>query len=264
MKGISTYTIAGLDALANEDAVWGNGDSTVGVALVLDGVTSPEPDTSGCCHGVPWFVKNMGDSIIAWLGSSRARQLSTEVLLAAIRSAITETASKHRGECDLSYLNTPQATIALAAWDETVVCIAVLCDSYAVVKTSNNSYVARTDPALLLIQKHAPDYGVRRYRNVPGGFHTLAADPSVTAFIRTWMKPRTQVQGLLLTTDGAARYVNEYHLGSWADLYKRVESSVESFVRTLREVEGARHRLSGNKRSDDIAIAWVDFGTPGR
>jgi hypothetical protein len=261
MVGVSTFTTAGLDTHVNEDAVWRSGDETAGVALVLDGVTSPDPDITGCDHGVTWFVQNIGDAIVARLEPSASRRVSTATLLAAVRSAIIATSEKHLGRCDLSRLMTPQATMALAAWDETVVCVAVLCDSYAVVKGVDGSCTALTDPALRLIQTFAPDYGVRRYRNIPGGFHTLAADPSVTDFIQTWTIPRTRTQGLALTTDGAARYVLKYRLGSWADFYRSVELDITSIARAVRTVEGSRQIRADGKRSDDIAIACVDFGT---
>jgi Protein phosphatase 2C len=263
MAGISTFTTAGLDALVNEDAVWRSGDERSGAVLVLDGVTSPDPAASGCEHGVAWYVRTTGDALMARLADGAARPVSAQALLAAVRAAVTATAQAHGGRCDLERLTTPQATMALAAWDEDAVCVAVLCDSYALTRNADGSHLTLTDPALRLIQLHAPDYGVRRYRNVPDGFHTLAADPSVTDFVRTWTIPRSEIQGLVLTTDGAARYVIEYRLGSWADFYRSVESDIEKVALALRAFEMPQEKRADEKRSDDIALACVDFGTPG-
>jgi hypothetical protein len=262
MAGIETYATAGLDSAVNEDGVWLSGDSTVGVALVLDGVTSPDPKATGCEHGVTWFVENLGHAILTQVEQRVPEEVSTKALQVAVRSAVTSTAHKHLGRCDLSRLATPQATMALAAWDRESVCVAILCDSYAVVKDADGACRVLTDPALQLIQDFAPDYGVRRYRNVPDGFHTLAADPSVSDFIRTWSIPRNDIQGLVLTTDGAARYVREYRLGSWEDLYEEVRSNAEDFVRSIRSFESGRPIRTDAKRSDDVALARIDLSPP--
>ena len=96
-------TQAGSQDTANED--WA-GVLAPGLAVVLDGLSAPDGTGTGCRHGTPWFVSQLGPRVLAQ-AADPARSL-----VDALAEAIQQVASLHPG-CDLKHPGTPSATMVL-------------------------------------------------------------------------------------------------------------------------------------------------------
>jgi hypothetical protein len=96
-------TQAGSQDTANED--WA-GVLAPGLAVVLDGLSAPDGTGTGCRHGTPWYVSQLGPRLLA-LASDPSRSLAD-----ALAEAIRQVASLHPG-CDLTHPGTPSATVVL-------------------------------------------------------------------------------------------------------------------------------------------------------
>src|SRR5699024_11449970 len=74
---------------------------------VLDGLSTSE-GVGGCHHGTPWYVKHLGEQLLARGSASTSLSLRE-----ALRSSIEHVASEHRATCDLANPGTPSSTVAL-------------------------------------------------------------------------------------------------------------------------------------------------------
>ena len=88
---------------ANED--WA-GVLVPGLAVVLDGLSAPDGTGTGCRHGTPWYVSQLGPRLLALAADP------TRSLVDALAEAIQQVASLHPG-CDLKHPGTPSATLVL-------------------------------------------------------------------------------------------------------------------------------------------------------
>ncbi|MEW2544859.1 hypothetical protein AB0910_03610 [Streptomyces sp. NPDC047002] len=235
-----------------------------GALVLLDGVTPPAgPD--GCVHGVPWFTARLGGALAELCGSRRDLSL-TEILA----SAIAATAAEHRDTCDLSHVRTPQATVVLARWSGgpespggaggTVEHL-VLSDSTLLREDRDGRVTALVDDRL----DHVPAEVKRSVattdalRNAEGGFFTAAADPSVAARAVTGSAPAAEVRSLLALTDGAARWVEMFGEGGWAECLALVrERGARELIARVRALEGAAEHVRG-KRHDDATATFAEL-----
>jgi hypothetical protein len=93
----AVVTEPGTRDLANED--WAG--VTPGLAVVLDGLSAPEGTGTGCRHGTPWYVAQLGPRLLT-MASDPAR-----TLVYALAEAIRQVADLHP-DCDLTHPGTPQ------------------------------------------------------------------------------------------------------------------------------------------------------------
>ncbi|MEU4267270.1 hypothetical protein [Streptomyces sp. NPDC026092] len=225
-----------------------------GTVVVLDGVTPPAGD-DGCVHDVPWFTARLGGALTE-LSASRRDMTLSEILAEAIR----RTANAHRATCDLSHVRTPQATVAMARWDEALVEHLVLSDSVLLLEAPDGAVRVVLDDRLDRI----PDEVRRslaatdRLRNREGGFFTAAADPDVARRAVTGTTPRAEVRALAALTDGASRWVELFGEGDWADCFavlrKEGAHGLLTRVRALEESGAAAHRW---KVHDDATAVYA-------
>ncbi|HEY9369787.1 hypothetical protein [Streptomyces sp.] len=230
-----------------------------GVMVLLDGVTPPAGD-DGCVHTVPWFTARLGGALTELSGSRRDMTL-TEIL----SSAIERTANAHRDTCDLSHVRTPQATVVLARWDEAVVEHLVLSDSVLLLESPTGAVRAVLDdrldriPREILRSLEATD----RLRNREGGFFTAAADPAVAERAVTGTTPRGEVRALAALTDGAARWVELFEAGTWADcLALLAKEGPHGLLDRVRARESADATAGGFRRwklHDDATAAYAEL-----
>ncbi|QNP70246.1 protein phosphatase 2C domain-containing protein [Streptomyces roseirectus] len=231
-----------------------------GVLVVLDGVTPPRGPT-GCVHTVPWYTARLGGALTELTASRRDVPLAE-----ALSLAIDRTATSHSQTCDLSHPRTPQATVALARWDERHVDHLVLSDAALLLESPDGTVTPVLDdrlarlPRALLVSDEVAD---ARARNKEGGFFTAAADPSVAARAVTGRVARADVHSLLGLTDGAGRWVETFHEGDWADLPAYVrKAGPGGLVRRVRELETsdaeARMFLGRAKTHDDATAVYVE------
>ena len=96
-------TQAGSPESENED--WA-GVAAPGLAVVLDGLSAPDGTGTGCRHGTPWFVSQLGPRLLT-LAAEPANSPAD-----ALAEAIRQVAGLHPG-CDLTHPGTPSATLVL-------------------------------------------------------------------------------------------------------------------------------------------------------
>ncbi|RKN40451.1 hypothetical protein [Streptomyces hoynatensis] len=226
-----------------------------GALVVLDGVTGPMgPD--GCRHGVAWFAGRLGGALLELAGSRRESSLED-----CLAEAISRTADAHRDTCDLSHPRTPQATAALARWDQERVEYLVLCDSVLLldeagpagegapgggeraggrVRAVLDTRLGDLRPAARRLPRGERAAFVEGLRNAPGGFWTAAADPSVARRAVTGSLARGRVRGLAALTDGLGRWVETFGIGDWPDLYALLaERGPDAAIDEVRAAEAA-------------------------
>jgi hypothetical protein len=76
------------------------------LAVVLDRLSAPDGTGTGCRHGTPWCVSQLGPRLLA-LAADPFRSLAD-----ALAEAIRQVAALHPG-CDLTHPGTPSATVVL-------------------------------------------------------------------------------------------------------------------------------------------------------
>ncbi|MEU2180994.1 hypothetical protein [Streptomyces thermolilacinus] len=230
-----------------------------GVLVVLDGVTPPSVDV-GCVHPVPWYTASLGGALTE-LSASRRDLTLPEVLAEAIR----RTADSHSEACDLSHIRTPQATVVLARWDADVVEHLVLSDSVLLLESPDGRVGAVRDDRLDLVppevlRSHA---ATDRLRNAEGGFFTAAADPAVAARAVTGVTPRSAVRAVAALTDGAARWVELFGEGDWADCVGVLrKEGARGLLDRVRALELRDARAGGVRRwklHDDATAVYAEL-----
>ncbi|MDR3082288.1 MAG: protein phosphatase 2C domain-containing protein [Streptomyces sp.] len=231
-----------------------------GTLVVLDGVTPPR-DGDGCLHSVSWFCAQLGGALTELSVSHRDLTLP-EILSEAIRRA----AEAHATTCDLSHPRTPQATVVLARWSETLVEYLVLSDSVLLCEAPDGTVSALLDDRLARVPRAslATDaIADATVRNKEGGFFTAAADPLVATRAVTGELPRTAVRALVALTDGATRWTEKFHEGDWGDLFTVVrKEGAAALVARVRALEAAdreaRVHLGRSKTHDDATVVYVE------
>ena len=93
-------TQAGSPDAPNED--WA-GVLAPGLAVVLDGLSAPDGTGTGCRHGTPWYVSQLGPRLLTLAADPSCS------LVDALAEAIRQVAGLHPG-CDLTHPGTPSAT----------------------------------------------------------------------------------------------------------------------------------------------------------
>ncbi|POX55621.1 hypothetical protein C3489_09955 [Streptomyces sp. Ru71] len=229
--------------------------------VVLDGVTPPRGGT-GCLHSVPWYTARLGGALTELTVSDPDVPLTE-----ALARAVARTASAHADTCDLSHPRTPQATVVLARWSERTVEYLVLSDSALLLRSPGGAVTAVLDDRLARLPRAAlatDDLIDTRLRNKEGGFFTAAADPSVAGRAVTGSVPRSQVSALAALTDGAARWVEKFREGDWADcLALLAKEGAQALVDRVRALELAdaeqRSYLGRSKTHDDATVVYAEL-----
>ncbi|GHH90323.1 hypothetical protein GCM10017779_07800 [Streptomyces capillispiralis] len=231
-----------------------------GSLVVLDGVTPPG-DGGGCLHSVPWYTARLGGALTELTVS-----LPDVPLAELLSRALTRTAGSHSATCDLSHPRTPQATVALARWSPASVEYLVLSDSALLVESPGGAVTALVDDRLSLLPRAAltsESLVDATLRNREGGFFTAAADPSVASRAVTGSLPRGEVRALAALTDGAARWVERFHRGGWADcltlVRKEGPQALVDRVRTLERADADRVPPRRGKIHDDATVVYVEL-----
>lgn len=235
-----------------------------GSIVVLDGVTPPATGT-GCLHSVPWYTARLGGALTELTVS-----LPDAPLVEVLADAISRTAHAHRETCDLSHPRTPQATVVVARWSPDSVDYLVLSDSALLAEAPDGTVTALLDDRLARLPRSAlaTDALVdATVRNKEGGFFTAAADPSVARRAVTGTLPREAVRSLTALTDGAARWVETFHAGDWADCVALLrDRGPAALVERVRELEradlGRREFLGRAKAHDDATVVYAELAAP--
>ncbi|GAA5005772.1 hypothetical protein [Kitasatospora paranensis] len=241
------------------------------LAVVLDGLSTGGLDT-GCSHGVPWYVAQLGGRIIAELSGSGI------ALTEGLARALEQVAMLH-AECDLSNPGTPSATVSILREGPASLDFLILADS-PVVFEGEDGYTVHTDlrvdsvvPELRaeteLYATGSPEHQAavqrmitaqRLTRNAPGGYWVAASGPEAAEHAVVGVASRDAVSAAAVMSDGVSRLVTEYGMATWADVFKMLrDGGPTSLIRYVREVEATDpvgQRWPRYKAGDDAAVIF--------
>ncbi|MGV9386560.1 protein phosphatase 2C domain-containing protein [Nonomuraea sp. NPDC003707] len=268
-------TRPGRDDKANEDYVSATVNSTSARAVLLDGAGGPSELPTGCDHGTPWYVNQLGDHAMFYMRDPRM------ALTTALAKAIDAVADSHGVFCDLNNPGTPSSTVVMARIAQGQVEYLVLGDSTFVadvngtIQTISDRRIDRVAVAeyqqMASLPTGTPEHQAariafvtkqRRLRNRPKGlgYWIASNDPEAAHHAHIGSFPADEVRRIALLSDGATRYV-EFGLGGWEDLLNVLDSSApERLFTEIRAAEAsdpAGERWPRAKRRDDIAAAYL-------
>ncbi|MFD8978908.1 hypothetical protein [Streptomyces sp. NPDC059564] len=254
----------------NEDWVGG----TPSLALVLDGLSTAGLDT-GCRHGVPWYVAQLGGHLVAALAA-------TDRPLADGLAEALEGVARLHPECDLKNPGTPSATVAILRELPGYFDHLVLADSPIVLEGTGGVTVLtdlRVDDVRQDLraeteqfQTGTPEHRAsvarlvaaqRKIRNTPEGYWVAAAAPEAASHALTGTVAAADVRSAAVMSDGVSRLVTEYRMASWEALLDQLRGNgPAALIRTVREVEATDphgQRWPRYKAGDDAAVAFCSF-----
>jgi Protein phosphatase 2C len=257
---------------ANED--WA-GVLAPGLAVVLDGLSAPDGTGTGCRHGTPWFVRQLGPRLLA-LAADPARSLAD-----ALAEAIRHVAALHPG-CDLTHPGTPSATLVLLRAQDERADYLTLADATLLLDTADGLQVISDErvnqlagkeraaanqvpagSALKLRRRVQLTRALRRARNRPGGYWVAAADPQAASQAVTGTLPVTSLRRAVLLSDGASRLVDLFELATWEELLALLdENGPEELIRQVRAAEAVDpegRQWPRTKRSDDATAVYLEL-----
>ncbi|GIG59217.1 hypothetical protein Lfu02_35890 [Longispora fulva] len=250
----------------NED--WGGASG--GVAVVLDGLT--EGPATGCRHGTPWYVRQLGDRLLR-LGADREAPL-TEVLA----GAISEVAGLHASTCDLAHPGSPCSTVTIVRdRSDATVDYLVLSDSSVVLDVADGEPVVVTDRS---VENFHPDMQAgaarravgltdlidaqQKIRNRPDGYWVAQVDPRAADHATTGTLPG--VRGAALLSDGVSLLVTTFHAVTWPSLlaigYAQGPAELIRRTRELEDTDPRCERWPRYKHRDDATAAIVKLAPP--
>jgi hypothetical protein len=253
----------------NEDFV----ATTLDNLVMLDGVGTAGTE-SGCIHGTPWFVQQLGTTLLAALTAQPGADLA-----GVLEEAIIAVRSRHAGTCDVDHPGTPSSTVILLQEHADQVNYLVLADSVLLLDTTDGLQVITDDreatfAALVRGDLDATTNGtpeheaalanfmtrIQAYRNQPDGFWVAAATPEAARQAITGTVPAASVRRAAVLTDGATRLVDRFELLDWPDLLDILDTAgpVE-LIRRTREAEASDphgRRWKRGKATDDATAAY--------
>jgi hypothetical protein len=260
----------------NEDFV----AASPSVAVVLDGLSAPPALGTGCAHGTPWFVTNLGTQVV-----SVATSASDESLQDLVARAIGGVADSHAHTCDLEHPGTPSSSLAVLREQDQLVEYLLLFDSVIVVDgpsgltvvtdrrvdavARQENLATREQPIGSPAHQHRVEELVaaqRRHRNQPGGYWVAGAKPAAAYQALTGSRPHDQVSRAALLSDGVSCLVDLYAVADWPELLGSMQQQQHGpayVISRVREVEGADptgSRWPRYKRSDDATVAFCLLG----
>ena len=244
-------------------------------AVLLDGSGLSGTKTL-CRHGVAWYSKKLGSSLIGRLADDNGSDLRD-----ILARSIDETADAHRDTCDLDDPGTPSATVVVTRFSPRRVEYLVLADSVLVVDLASGDPLVLTDDREADVGRGyraemdrlengtpAHDDARRRYvqalrshRNQLGGFWVAAADPKAADQAITGSVALDDVSAVALLSDGASRLADRFRIASWPELVGILAADGPSgllrAVRTAEQSDPRGHRWPRGKTYDDAtAIYW--------
>lgn len=263
------YTEASCPSKPSEDFVLISGD----VAVVLDGLGTPEGLDSGCRHGTRWYVAQLGFRL-----AGQAVTHPEQSLAEITAEAIARVSASHADTCNLTHPGTPSSSVtALRLHDHTVDYL-VLHDSTVVLDGPAGCTVLTDRRGHDVVRdKHektqhhrigTPEHteAVRRLvtaqrplRNHDGGYWVAAATPEAAHHAICGSLERDEVQRAALLTDGASDLVERYQDQTWSSLLDMLENQgpkdVIARVRNLETSDPQGARWPRYKTSDDATAA---------
>lgn len=237
------------------------------VAVVLDGAGIPDGLPTGCLHGVPWYVHQLGTDLHRRASEQRAS------LTDCLAHAIRHVSQLHAATCDLHDPMTPTATVAAVRLREEVLEWLALSDSTIVIEAEDGLHTvsdhrvtevtSRQCQAMRAELEGLPNterrrrlaYAQREVMNSADGYWVAAHDPKAAEEALTGTLPLSGVRAVALLTDGAARAVDDFHEMTWPEAMHQLEADgPQSLIDRTRAMENSdpeAKRWPRGKRHDD-------------
>lgn len=236
--------------------------TTDNAVIVLDGASQPEQTE----RNGGWLAEQLGSTLAARLGAHPAEDLA-EALAWSI-ATVADTHGLMPGE-------SPSTTVTIARWTDSTVNVLVLCDSPAIVVTTdgethllNDDRLARVTSGLRCQPGYSTDNpsnwrelvaGQRQKRNRPDGYWVAEADPTASrhAIQAAWRIG--DVSAVLAMTDGVSIGVQRYKCpADWKTAARIAMENPADLIELIHAAEdtdltGARWLRS--KVHDDKALA---------
>ncbi|MBB2908755.1 hypothetical protein FHS43_000001 [Streptosporangium becharense] len=255
----------------NEDFIAATPDAVV----LLDGAGTPAGSESGCTHGVAWYVRCLGSTLLA------AMTQNAKPLTAILAEGIKAVASLHDFTCDLAHAGSPSATVVMLRRADDALEWLVLADSVLVLDVAGTAeptvicdareaqvgaaYRAAMDALASGSPEHVAAHRayvetLRDHRNRDGGFWVASVDPLVAGQALTGTISADRVRAMAVLSDGASRLVDRFHLATWRELLGLLDhDGPAELIRRVREAE--RSDLHGTrwprgKTFDDATAAY--------
>lgn len=204
--------------------------------VVLDGVTSRTrpPNRNG-----GWYATQLADELARLIND-------TDPLADVLHQAITNLVRQH----DLVPGDSPSATAAIVRWTADTIDALVLCDTPVVAFGRSTQVLADTR-----LEDLRPDPDILRWKNKPGGYWVAEAEPVAAhhALIASW--PRTEIEEVIVATDGVSCGVSEYGLFTWEQLARMPLGEALDRIREAERGDSEHKRWPRYKTHDDQAIA---------
>ncbi|MEU8380722.1 protein phosphatase 2C domain-containing protein [Streptosporangium sp. NPDC048865] len=285
-KSTNTATPNSADAAgnanaANRDGNEGNEDffgATSDAFVLLDGAGTPVGAESGCDHGVGWYVRSLGSTLLA--GMTQDTGTLTEILANGIKAV----SSLHDFVCDLTHPGSPSATVVMVRRTAGDLDFLVLADSVLVLDVTGQAEptvvcddrvdrIGRAHRTALDGLAHGSSERIvahreyvetmRGHRNREGGFWIAAVDPLTAERSLTGTLPADRVRAVALLSDGASRFVDLFGLATWREALDTLErSGPGELIRRVREAERTDpdgSRWPRTKPHDDATAAYCLF-----
>lgn len=216
---------------------WPNEDfaaAAPGAVVLLDGATTfPRDADTGCAHGVAWFARALGGTLLAAISGEPHLPLSD-----ALADAIDAVRARHADTCDLTSPATPAATVtALRATADGIDYLA-LSDSSIAADLGDDS------PPVVITDTH----------------RAASVTPDAARLARTGTLPRAGLRGIALLSDGATRITDQYGLLTWPALVRVVRAhGPAELIRQVRAAEDSdpdSTRWPRRKFGDDATVVY--------
>jgi len=234
-------------------------------AVAIDGVTVFKNTSTGCTHGTPWYVNQLGIRLLA-----AAADQSTPLRL-ALRDAIGHVAGLHSDTCDLSQIGAPSAAVSVIRRNGRFLEYLVLADMTILIEASDGLTVVSDDRVSATVDDLAgtSESGQeimkrrQRYRNKEGSYWVAAADPEAADHARVDRVAADGATRAALMSDGAARLVTPFGQADWPEVLRLAAefgpATVIEQVRKLEESDSEKVRWPRFKVSDDATIAILEL-----
>jgi hypothetical protein len=236
-------------------------------AVLIDGAGIPGTE-SICRHGVAWYARRLGGSLLGLLSLAPDRSLT-----ALLAEAIEQVTDEHRDSCDITNPISPSATVAMLRLSGGLIEYLVLGDTVLVLDTADGAPLVVSDPREVIISRsyeskleavpegsdeyHRLLRELRANRNQPGGFWVAKDNPRAADEAITGSRPVSGLSSAVLLSNGASRIVDRFRLAGWPEVMAVLASSGPAeIIHRVRQAE-ARHAVA----ADDATIAHcTDLG----
>lgn len=241
----------------NEDFV----AASTNTVVLLDGVGTPVGSDAGCRHGVAWYSRHLGTSVL-----NLATDAPEIPLVDVLELGIEHVADLHRHSCDLSHPGSPSATVIIARQNAGDLDYLVLADSVLLLESGGQTRSICDDREAQVGQHHRAAMDalpsgsaehvdahrqyvetLRSYRNRPGGFWVASSDPHAARESIVGKEPLASLTAVLLLSDGASRLVDRFELATWSATVDLARTDGPSAI---------IDRVRAAERSDPDGLRW--------